>query len=459
MKTISKVLSEDKELQGTTAGKVGNPAAKKETPLEKRIAPKKLEQVYRSVPVVFNSVNKTTQMITSRDRELQGPNADFFQDFLSNVGEVGGNQHWEEILESVFRFQMIYGEAFVELIRDKNTGEVVDLAIMDPKSMDYAKSDRMGDKVAMDRFNNPIGYVQKLPRRYGHIEQVYEAPDEVTLAPNEIYFPAENIAHFKLYTVGEEFFPIGLVEPIFRDAERSHQLKEDYGDKAHSELFPTRVAKVGDETHEPSPQKVNEILENMLDAGSSTAMAVPYYVDIEVVEAEQPEVLIDFFEHFNNEIITGTGIPGAYATGKGGNVNRATLAAQSRMYEITMDDIIKRTTRTIERQIFERISESHDLNGVPELVWSNDQVLSIKGYGQGGNASTDDSSIDDEDKISDGSATRGAGQDSENSVSSGPATSNPSRAVNLYEEAEKELSEKEKKILGMQLSGSELGLR
>lgn len=457
MKTISKVLSEDKQLQGTTAGKVGNPAAKKETPLEKRIKPEKLEQVYRSVPVVFNSINKTTQMITSRDRELQGPNSEFFQEFLSNVGEVGGNQHWEEILESVFRFQMIYGEAFVELIRDKNSGEVVDLAIMDPKSMDYAKSDRMGDKVAMDEFNNPIGYVQKLPRRFGGIDQVYEAPEEVTLQPNEVYFPAENIAHFKLYTVGEEFFPIGLVEPIFRDAERSHQLKEDYGNKAHSELFPTRVAKVGDETHEPSPQKVNEILDNLLDAGSSTAMAVPYYVDIEVVEAEQPEVLIDFFEHFNNEIITGTGIPAAYATGQGGNVNRATLAAQSRMYEITMDDIIKRTTRTIERQIFKRIAESNDLEGFPEMVWSDDQVLTIKGYGEKGRGDTDDSSVDDDEEISDGSATRGSQKGSENSVSSGSVTGDPSRAMNLYEKADEELSEEEKKILGMQ--GGELNIR
>jgi len=457
MKTISKLLSEDKQLQGTTAGKVGNPAAKKETPLEKRIKPNKLEQVYRSVPVVFNSINKTTQMITSRDRELQGPNTEFFEEFLSNVGEVGGNQHWEEILESVFRFQMIYGEAFVELIRDKNSGEVVDLAIMDPKSMDYAKSDRMGDKVAMDEFNNPIGYVQKLPRRFGGIDQVYEAPDEVTLSPNEVYFPAENIAHFKLYTVGEEFFPIGLVEPIFRDAQRSHQLKEDYGNKAHSELFPTRVAKVGDETHEPSPQKVNEILDNLLDAGSSTAMAVPYYVDIEVVEAEQPEVLIDFFDHFNKEIITGTGIPAAYATGQGGNVNRATLAAQSRMYEITMDDIIKRTTRTVERQIFRRISESHDMEGYPELIWSDDQVLSIDKFGSSGRASDGDSSIDEEDEISDGSSTRGQGNGSENSVSSGPATGNPSRAMNLYQKADEELTEEEKKILGMQMDNMDLG--
>lgn len=441
MKTISKVLSEDAQLQGTTAGKVGNPVAKKQTPLEKRVDADKLEQVYSSVPVVFNSINKTTQMITSRDRELQGPNASYFKDFLENVGEIGGNQHWEEILESVFRFQMIYGEAYVELIRDKNTGEVVDLAIMDPKSMEYAKSDRMGNRVAMDKFNNPIGYVQKLPRRYGHIDQVYEAPDEVVVGPNEVYFPAENIAHFKLYTVGEEFYPIGLVEPIFRDAERSHQLKEDYGDKAHSELFPTRLAKVGDEQHEPSPQKVNEILNNMLEAGSSTAMALPYYVDVEVVEAEQPEVLIDFFEHFNDEIITGTGIPAAYATGQGGNVNRATLAAQSRMYEITMGDIIKRTTRTVERQIFRRISQSNsDVDDYPEYIWSDDDILQIKGFGFPGDSNTSDSVTDEDEEgtsVSDGSATRGSSIED---------------SMSLFDKAEEELSEQEKKIIGMSKS-------
>lgn len=380
MKTISKVLSETKELQRVGGGRTGNPASKKETPLGKRIEPEKLENVYRSVPVVFNSINKTAQMILSREREITGPNSDVFDEFLNNVGDIGGNQHWDEILESIFRFQMIYGEAFVELIRDKNTGEVVDLAVMDPKSMEYAKTDRGTSRIALDEFNNPIGYVQNLPRQFSNIDQVYEPPEEVSVAPNQVYIPADNIAHFKLYTVGEEFFPIGLVEPIFRDAERSHQLKEDYGNKAHSELFPTRLAKVGDEQHEPSPQKVNEMLDNLVEAGSSTAMALPYYVDVEMIESEQPEVLIEFFEHFNDEIITGTGIPGAYATGQGGNVNRATLAAQSRMYEITMDDIIKRTTRTVERDIFEEIGEDNGFEEVPEMEWSDEDVLSIKGF-------------------------------------------------------------------------------
>lgn len=380
MKTISKVLSETKELQRIGGGRTGSPASKRETPLEDRIEPKKLESVYQSVPVVFNSINKTTQMILSRDRDLQGSNSEIFREFLDSVGEIGGNQHWDEILESVFRFQMIYGEAYVELIRDKNTGEVVDLAIMDPKSIEYAKTDYGSSRIALDEFNNPIGYVQNLPRSFERVEQIYEPPEEVQVAPNQVYIPAENIAHFKLYTVGEEFFPIGLVEPIFRDAERSHQLKEDYGNKAHSELFPTRVAKVGDEQHEPSPQKVSEMLDNLVEAGSSTAMALPYYVDVEVLESEQPEVMIDFFQHFNDEIITGTGIPGAYATGQGGNVNRATLAAQSRMYEITMDDIIKRTSRTIERQIFGEIAQDNGVQDHPEYVWSDENVLSIKGF-------------------------------------------------------------------------------
>jgi len=379
MKTLTKVLSETRELQTVNRG-AGNPATQRETPLGKRIDSKKLEDVYRSVPVVFNSINKTAQMILSRGRSLSGDNVDFYDQFLDTVGDIGGNQHWDEILESIFRFQMIYGEAFVELIRDKNTGEVVDLAVMDPKSIDYAKTDYGSTRIALDKYNNPIGYVQQLPRSFESVEQVYEPPEEVSVAPNEVYLPAENVAHFKLYTVGEEFFPIGLVEPIFRDAERSHQLKEDYGNKAHSELFPTRVAKVGDEQHEPSPQKVSDMLDNLVEAGSSTAMSLPYYVDVEILESEQPEVLIDFFEHFNDEIITGTGIPSAYATGAGESVNRATLAAQSRMYEITMNDIIKRTSRTIERQIFERIANEEGFENYPELEWSDDQVLTIQGF-------------------------------------------------------------------------------
>lgn len=372
MKSFSTVLSESRELQN---GNAGSPVGQKETTdidLDSRVPDKKLEMVYRNVPVVHNSINKTTQVIMGRDRELRGSNVNFFRRFLDNVGDVGGSEHWNSILEKIFRYQFIYGEAYVELVRDADTGRVVDLATIDPKSVEYAKSNRIDNHIALDEYGNPLGYVQKLPSQVGSIEQVYEPPEEVTLGPNEVYFPRENIAHFKLHTFGEGFYPIGAIEPIYRDAERIHQLKEDYADKVHSTLFPYVVANVGDDTHEATPETVANVRDLLVDAKHDTVISLPDHIDLNMLEADSPESLIEHMNNFNNEIVAGMGIPKPFGTGKGDTVNRATLQAQDKMYQTSIVDIIDRTVETIRTQVFERVAESEGVDDVPQYDWDTE---------------------------------------------------------------------------------------
>lgn len=386
MRSYSTVLSETKELQN--GARAGNPASRKESSdidVGARIPKKQLEKVYRHVPTVFNSINKTTQVIMGRDRNLNGSNSSFYQSFLDEVGEVGGNEHWDDILESVFRYQMIYGEAFLELIRDEDTGNIVDVAMIDPKSVDYAQEDYGSEKVATDEFGNPYGYVQEIHNDFGMVEQVYEPPEEVSVGPHEIYIPRENVVHFKLYTVGEGFYPIGLIEPVFDDAERNYQLKKDLGDRAHSALFPTRVASVGDENHEPTPQKIKEIRDTLVEAKSSSEIAVPNHVDIDMLEATEQEGMIDFFKHFGDEIVTGTGIPKPFGTGSGEQVNRATLQAQDKMYQTTIKDIVNRTVGTIEKQMFKRIADDQNFGDFPDYEWDLDlKLVASMARGSGG---------------------------------------------------------------------------
>lgn len=377
MRRITEVLSssETKTLQDT-ARTAGRPAGvRDDTRTDRGISGKQLEKAYKNVPVVFNSINKIYQTIMSRDRSLEGSNSDFYFEWLDTVGEIGGEAPWSEIHSKIYQYMFIYGEAFVEIIRDADTGEPVDLAFLDPKDMDYARRGNNysgdGGTIALDEFQNPVGYVQTVDNPSAdRIEQVYDVPENVSVSnTNQIYIPAENIAHFKLYETGEGFYPTGLIEPVFDDAERSFVLKDNYADSAHINLFPTRVSYVGDENHEPTPEQIDTINQQMKDAKHSTEWTFPNYVDMDMLEPENPDAMLDFFKHFNKEISAGMGIAHAIAMGSGENVNRATLRIQDQMFQISLRDIVNKTSRNIENQIFGVIADFHDHDEVPEFKW------------------------------------------------------------------------------------------
>jgi len=380
MKTISQMFSNSKDnstngstlkLTNGNEESKGLPASDKETPMDDRVEPEKLERAWRRVPVVYNGINKMTQMIMSKSWEIEGENEEFFKDFLEDVGDVGTHTDFNEMLEAIFRYQLIYGEHYIELVEAEEDDSIVDLTTIDPKRIDYAK--KSNNNIALDRFGSPVGYQQSLPFGYRRdtADQVHEVPDDISLnRKRQIYFPEDRVAHFKLYTYGEGFYPVGLIESGFLSAERSFQLQGDFADKAHNSLFPLRYASVGDETHEPTPDEIDEVLEQLKNANSRSEAAIPYHVDLQVLESENPEVMLEFFEHFDEEVVKSMGIPKSIAQGEATRVNRASLQSQIRVWEVSMMDIIQRTTNTIEKQIFAEIADVEGFEDYPDFKFT-----------------------------------------------------------------------------------------
>jgi ribonucleotide reductase beta subunit family protein with ferritin-like domain len=374
MKLISQMLGVNSTYELEDKSIPEKPKVQKSTPIRTRIDRSELEEAYYKSPLVFNSINKIVQTILSGNPELVCKNKkilDYYNNFLDNIGFIGGEAHWDEVLEQIFRYQCIYGEAYVEIIYNVKGDKIVDLALIDPKKIDYAK-DKSGN-IALDSYGRPLGYVQTLPYEQMQQNQKGEinidVPPSVKLEANQIFIPPDNIAHFKLYTVGEGFYGIGLVESAYQDIKTQLNLEQDYGEKAHSTLFPTRVATVGDLNHEPSPQKVQSILQNLRKAVYSTEIAIPYHVKLDMLQPKNPATLRDFLEYFGDDVISGMGIPKPYATGRGGDLTRAALDKMNQLFELSLRDIIARTTKTIERQIFRKIAFLENFSEYPKFQW------------------------------------------------------------------------------------------
>lgn len=359
MKSIIQELSETKQLLDDIKPASSKPETKVQETEINRIEQKELYQLYVSDPLVFNSINKQVQIIMSAGYDLEGSekSINFFEGFIERIGEQGTENDFDQILSETFLHELTGGRAWHENIHNSAGTKIVDIDIINPLGMDYAR-DASG-KIVFDNEGNPVGYVQKVPFNFSQ-DQKFKVPDKVNTS-NGIFIPPKYITHFKLYTVGDGLSGLGLVEPIYKSALRKLNIEQGYANAAHRLGYPIVTATIGDALHEPTTQQITNTLNEINQIDYKSSFAFPYYVKMDLLEARKPERLKDNLDYFENSEMTGMGTPGAFATGRGEDTNRATLNRQEYILKLSLKDFIKRTIKTIENKEFAVIAAQNGL--------------------------------------------------------------------------------------------------
>lgn len=344
----------------------------KATPEIIRVPPEELEYAYIKHPIIFNAINKATQAIMSAGWELKCDDPqilEYFKSFLGNIGKVGENITFEEILESLFQYQLIYGNAFLETVLNKYRNNIVDLVVLDPKRIDYAKK---GDgTIVLDKFGKPIGYTQKLPYVVSVTGKGDPIPQgsEVSLMENNIFLIPERICHFKLYTYGDRFYGQGLIEAAYSSIIYEMNIRKSMANSIEQKGIAPLVDYVGDPLHEPTPPQIQNALEKMRKFKSNRYFAFPYWHKITPIEAKPNDIIENFLKYLREDICASLGVPTAFSIGSGEATNRSTLETQQLLMTYTLNDIVKRTLAIIHKQIFKRICDYNGFQVVPRLVW------------------------------------------------------------------------------------------
>ena len=354
------------------------PFGQKTTPELKRVPKPELEASYVNEPNVFNAINKTCQLILAAWYKVVGDekSVKFFNEFFDLVGSRGGEMEWEELLSSVIKHQMVYGEAWNELIPAKRDPErIVDIQLLDPKKMDYALDGN--NRIVLDSNSDPVGYVETLPPEYT-ANRRHEAPENVTLDYNQIFFPIDKVAHYKLYTIGDGFYGIGLIEPSYKTIIRKLNMEEALSNAVNRTGFPRLLVEIGDDRHEPTDEMIQRAVEKIRNLNYMGVIGHPNWMKVTVLEAKSPEKLQEHLTYYIKQIVTGTGLPIAFATGVGGEINRSTLNRQEAVAKQTLKDIVRRTVRTIEKQIIEPVALSNGVNPV-KIIWGEIAIEGLDG--------------------------------------------------------------------------------
>ena len=356
----------------TMSGNEGDPKALKTTPTITRVSMSELELTYLHNPTIFNGINKIVQTIMSAEHELickDDKTRAYFENFFAELGNSGSDITWEELLSQIYKFQCIYGKAWIENIYNKKGNSIVDWDTIDPKKMDYVK--KSNDLLTLDKFGKPRGYVETLPYDVPAPEQKLpeELMNELTLPPNSIFLAPKRVAQIKLFVIGDGFYPIGLVEPVYKTSLRKMNIEEALANAIWRHGFPIILGKVGDPNHEPTPGQIKSILEKLRDASFKQELAVPYYYDLKFLESKKAEKLRQHLDYFRDNEITGLGIPKPFATGGGEATNRATLGNQSGMFQLTLRDIINKTIYSVRKYMFKPICDLEGFKEIPDLKW------------------------------------------------------------------------------------------
>lgn len=371
MRPISNVFLADNPTVAT--GETGNPESQKTTPTMNRVDLMELELSYMHNPTIFNGINKIIQTIMSASHEIVAKDKKvqtYFDKFIGNLGISGSDITWEELLSDIYKHQCIYGRNYVENVFNKKGNRIVDWDLIDPKKMDYAKNS--AKKIVMDRYNNPVGYFEMIPFDESSGNQRKPLPRDV-MEPNHsfnsIFLRPDQIAHIKLFTVGDGFYGIGLIEPIYKTSLRKLNIEEALANAIYRHGFPIIWAQLGDLNHEPTPQQIQNMLEKLKNINFKQEIATPYYYQLHMLESKKSEKLKEHLDYFREQEIAGLGIPRPFATGGSDGSNHATLGNQTSMFNLTLRDIIDKTAQAIEKYMFKPICDLEGFKEVPKLKW------------------------------------------------------------------------------------------
>jgi hypothetical protein len=180
--------------------------------------------------------------------------------------------------------------------------------------------------------NEPLGYVQ-------------------TIIGKKIYFDANEVAHFKLYSIAADELGVGLVEPLYKTIQIKMNIEEALGQSIYRIGFPIYVGKVGDKDNPPMASVVDELGNALNDISYKNAFAFPYYYDLKILESTGVEKLGEHLTYFVNQIIAGITVPKALLMGSGEGSNRATLDIENMNFERTLRALQSSISNMIETEI------------------------------------------------------------------------------------------------------------
>ena len=344
--------------------------APRSTPLTERVSVSDLETAYKC-GIIFNGVNKHVQHILSSKHYLwyygDSVARDFFEEFMSNLGNCSDTVDWESFLYEIFKDCFAFGRFFCEKIFNLNKTRILDFSKIDPKVIDYSK-DAQGNIVFDDK-DRIVGYFVT----YSYNSTIQSNPEDI---PKDLsistpsggayrYISAENIAQIKLFTEGNDLYPFGIIEPIYDDYLDFVSGKATLNAALNRFGEPTIITKVGDISHPPTPSIIKDTHDSIKKHRNDKLITTAYYNDVTISEAKDSFDCRAIVEFYKQNIKQGLWIPDVFGFEGSGSA----IKTQASEFGYDLRAIVRKIVSQIRKYLFEPLCVLNGIDVVPTLVF------------------------------------------------------------------------------------------
>ena len=332
-----------------------------------------LEYCYRSDALTFNGINKSVQKIMAGGFKGFIHSKKYvvtkFTNFFEEIGDIGNDITFEELLKGIFRDQMVYGNAFVEIIFDESDTKIADVSLIDPKRIDYAKNSE--GKIILDSTGKPIGYSVKLESGTSAVgDKIPEKYERKVRRDNDtIFILFKRICHFKLYTIGDGFYGIGLIEPAYKSGIYKKNMEKAKANFVYLKGFPQIVAYVGSDRRMATPADIKAVEKQINTTDYQRNFTFPEWVKLDSTKFSESNLSQESLKDMRIDQISALGIPDAVASGQGQTANKQTLSKQSVEWEFTLKDLINTTMACFKKYLLKPIDKYNNYGGIPDIEW------------------------------------------------------------------------------------------
>ena len=256
--------------------------------------------------------------------------------------EGNGKQTFEDIIFNVEVCKEIGGDGYAEIVRDKETGQLVNLKVLDPGRI----------KIIYNGAGRIIRYEQTSPfPQKGIINKIKSA---IGLSKVEEFEP-EQIYHRTRNRIGDQTHGLSTVDLLKETVLKDLESFEDMSKVMHRQAKPMIMFKLGTD----NVQDISAFIAKMDEATQKGEnIYIPNdnnTVDYEVVQVNVSEMLLAWRSEIRNRIYRVLGLP-LIIFGASGSTESG-----GKMEYLAHQQVFEREQREIERQIWSQLQIKIDL--------------------------------------------------------------------------------------------------
>lgn len=295
----------------------------------------KFEIVYYKEPIMHTGALIYKAMVKQLYPKFKSTD----EKFLKELDDFIEKSRFVEMYEDYIPLHLyIFGNVFIEYLRDDNTNQIVDFITVDPKTMDFKREDDVMKEVLFKDNGEVEGWRQKLTSDF---------------TTEDTFFDHSEMMHIAMNQVNKGQMGIGFIEPLYEDISLKENIEQAKAEAIYLKANPVPIVRFGSDLIPPSSgmkKLADQYAANLADKDMVYA-AMPYYYTVEWQVGASVEDTTNELMYSTKLQSSVLGIPVSMLLGSTQGETRAGLDAlyemfafrlQSFLQEMKMRDLIKK---------------------------------------------------------------------------------------------------------------------